>query len=290
MGTDRNWYEVLRVHPQAPPELIKRSFQILAQHGHPDSGGDGTIDMQDLTTARDILLNPARRKAFDEELAAREQAERRQQEAAQPQFEETVDEEVVDDWGQEEAWVPQASQTQPPPQQEQQYQPTWQPEPEQQYQPTWQQPQQEQHYQPTWQQTPQQPEYSPAYGQQFSYAPAPGGHRADRDDLFGRSSRARISGIVLLIASALPIVLGQLTRSGIDDAIFLLVLLGIGLLIGRSYIEGRKTWPFFLWVALSVVFTLSTAAGSIFAALFFGTWTVAYLTSVLTRRADFVRR
>lgn len=275
MAIDRNWYEVLHVSPTAPPELIKKSFQVLAQHGHPDKGGDG-IDMQDLTLARDILLDPARRKAFDDQLAAEAAAEAersRQESARQPRPEEPVVEEVIDDWGQEEAWVP-GTGAQPPPPHEPQYQPTWQPE---------QGPPGPGSYYA--QQPP--PQHGSPYGQQFAYTPTPVARRAGKEDLVGLSRRARVSGIVLLVASALPIVLGQLTGAGIDDAIFLLVLLGLGLLAGRSFVEGRKTWPFVVWVVLSVIFTLSMTQASLFSGIFFGVWTGAYIVSVLSRRSDF---
>lgn len=275
MATERNWYEVLRVHPQAPPELIKKSFQVLAQTWHPDKGGDGTVDMQDLTMARDILLDPDRRKAFDAHLAAKADAERRQHETTEPHVEEIVEQEVVDDWGQEEAWVPHTNTTAAPPS-EPHYPPTWHPTDPDQH-----------GYNPNISEQTGQQGYVSPYQQQFTYVSTPRSQGATREDLFGRSTRARISGVVLLIVSALPIVLGLLSGSGISSAMFLLTLLGVSVWIGRSYVEGRKTWPFMLWVALSVIFTLGTANTSTWAGLFFGVWTVAYLVSVLSRRADF---
>ncbi|WP_109471706.1 J domain-containing protein [Ornithinimicrobium cavernae] len=102
MAPDPNWYEVLRVHPSALPEQIRRSYTILAQHGHPDSGGAGA-DMQQLRQARDVLLDPERRRAYDAQLRAQTQT-------GQPEAAGVPTHAQRDEWGQESVWVP------PPPQ------------------------------------------------------------------------------------------------------------------------------------------------------------------------------
>lgn len=67
-----NWYEVLGVQPTAKTDDLARVFQLLSARFKPDNKetGDGRR-LQELKTAYDVLSNPERRKAFDQELKQR---------------------------------------------------------------------------------------------------------------------------------------------------------------------------------------------------------------------------
>jgi curved DNA-binding protein CbpA len=59
-----NPYEILGVDRDASIDDIKRAYRQNAMKMHPDHGGSEE-DMKRLTEARDILVDPARRKRFD---------------------------------------------------------------------------------------------------------------------------------------------------------------------------------------------------------------------------------
>lgn len=66
----RTLYQDLQVDPEADPEVIEAAFKRLALKHHPDRsstpGSDGR--MRSLIVARDILLDPVRRRAYDASL------------------------------------------------------------------------------------------------------------------------------------------------------------------------------------------------------------------------------
>ncbi len=66
-------YKLLQVDPQADAEIIQVAYRKLAQRYHPDiaAGPESARRMADLNAARDLLLDPARRAAFDRSRDAR---------------------------------------------------------------------------------------------------------------------------------------------------------------------------------------------------------------------------
>ncbi|MEB3150217.1 MAG: J domain-containing protein [Sphaerospermopsis sp.] len=59
-----NPYDVLGVSSDASPEEIKSKYKSLAQHHHPDKGGDEET-FKRIKTAYEILIDPVRRKQYD---------------------------------------------------------------------------------------------------------------------------------------------------------------------------------------------------------------------------------
>ena len=67
--TEANYYELLGVTRNAPPEVIRAAYKALAQKYHPDKNpGDAEASrvMADLNKAAETLLDPERRQAYDE--------------------------------------------------------------------------------------------------------------------------------------------------------------------------------------------------------------------------------
>jgi curved DNA-binding protein CbpA len=64
-----NWYEVLGVAHDANDEVFKRVFHLVATRFHPDNQESGDLDrFLKVKAAFEVLTDPQRRKAFDEEL------------------------------------------------------------------------------------------------------------------------------------------------------------------------------------------------------------------------------
>jgi DnaJ-domain-containing protein 1 len=64
-------YELLEVSPRASVEVIRKAYQALALKYHPDRQPEDRKDeaeklMSKLNIARDTLLDPERRKAYDQ--------------------------------------------------------------------------------------------------------------------------------------------------------------------------------------------------------------------------------
>lgn len=59
-----NPYQILDVEPTATPEQITKAYRRRAAKIHPDAGGEGEKFLA-LVKARDILLNPIARDAYD---------------------------------------------------------------------------------------------------------------------------------------------------------------------------------------------------------------------------------
>lgn len=57
-------YEVLQVHRQAEPEVIRAAYRALARKYHPDFGGE-PVRMIAITEAWAVLSNSERRAAYD---------------------------------------------------------------------------------------------------------------------------------------------------------------------------------------------------------------------------------
>lgn len=64
-------YRLLQVHPEADAEIIQVAYRKLAQRYHPDvaPGPEAARRMAELNAARDLLLDPAARSAYDRERA-----------------------------------------------------------------------------------------------------------------------------------------------------------------------------------------------------------------------------
>jgi curved DNA-binding protein CbpA len=64
-----HYYGRLKVAPDAPPEVIRAAYKVLAQKYHPDRH-QGSVRHQIVLTAlnkaQDVLLDPARRAAHDQ--------------------------------------------------------------------------------------------------------------------------------------------------------------------------------------------------------------------------------
>jgi len=67
--TAANHYETLGVGRDATAEDIRIAYRALAQRAHPDKDGGSLEHMQAINAARETLLDPARRAAYDDELA-----------------------------------------------------------------------------------------------------------------------------------------------------------------------------------------------------------------------------
>jgi hypothetical protein len=77
MSTDRDYYRILHVQPDAPTEIILASYRTLMQRlrNHPDLGGDHEHAIL-LNEAHAVLSDPERRAAYDlQREAARAAAE-----------------------------------------------------------------------------------------------------------------------------------------------------------------------------------------------------------------------
>ncbi|RMF98929.1 MAG: hypothetical protein D6727_01615 [Gammaproteobacteria bacterium] len=79
----RNYYRILHVQPDAPPEIIKSSYRTLMQRlkMHPDLGGDHW-NAALINEAYAVLIDPAKRAAYD---AGLEQATARRPATAEAQ-------------------------------------------------------------------------------------------------------------------------------------------------------------------------------------------------------------
>ncbi len=64
-------YKLLQVDPEADVEIIQVAYRKLAQRYHPDvaQGPEAARRMADLNAARDLLLDPAARAAYDRDRA-----------------------------------------------------------------------------------------------------------------------------------------------------------------------------------------------------------------------------
>ena len=75
-----NLYEILHVSQDAPEEIIKLAYKGLAQKYHPDryKGNDANEIMVKIREAYETLIDPIKRKNYDQFLAAQAQRKRQQ--------------------------------------------------------------------------------------------------------------------------------------------------------------------------------------------------------------------
>lgn len=66
MKSERDYYQILHVHPEAPREIIKSSYRTLMQRMrmHPDLGGDNE-SAAIINEAYAVLMEPSQREAYD---------------------------------------------------------------------------------------------------------------------------------------------------------------------------------------------------------------------------------
>jgi len=76
--TGRTLYQVLQVDPDAEPEVIEAAFKRLALKYHPDrsSAPDAADRMRELIAAKEVLSDPARRRAYDASIGIERKAPR----------------------------------------------------------------------------------------------------------------------------------------------------------------------------------------------------------------------
>lgn len=83
-----DYYSVLSVSPQAPQGEIKRSYRRLARKYHPDLNQQALDQhIKLLNEAYDILGNPAKRSAYDQQRLQEEKQRQAAQEALRLQQE-----------------------------------------------------------------------------------------------------------------------------------------------------------------------------------------------------------
>lgn len=75
----RNYYLILGVGADASPDQIKSAYRREAKRLHPDHSGEGSEPFQAIQEAYEVLGDPGRRRAYDDEL---ERERKRAQQAA----------------------------------------------------------------------------------------------------------------------------------------------------------------------------------------------------------------
>jgi DnaJ-class molecular chaperone len=87
---EKNYYKILQIDPSAEPEIVQAAYKRLALKYHPDTSSfsDATRRMQEINEAYDVLRDPLKRAAFDQQFTDRAQQPIRASEH-QPQQETT---------------------------------------------------------------------------------------------------------------------------------------------------------------------------------------------------------
>ncbi len=69
MTSERDYYKVLQVDPQADPDVITAAFRTLARRLHPDKDITGVheVRMAELNRAYGVLRDPDKRQQYDSE-------------------------------------------------------------------------------------------------------------------------------------------------------------------------------------------------------------------------------
>ena len=78
MRNTDDWYEILQVHESAEPEVIEAAYKRLVRKYHPDvsASPNATELMQRLNQAYEVLRDPRKRAAYDQQRWGTRQAER----------------------------------------------------------------------------------------------------------------------------------------------------------------------------------------------------------------------
>ena len=75
LGNGVDYYEVLQVSRRADADTIRRVYHLMAQRYHPDNTETGNDELfRQIVKANEVLSDPARRAAFDLQLASHDQA------------------------------------------------------------------------------------------------------------------------------------------------------------------------------------------------------------------------
>jgi hypothetical protein len=75
LGNGIDYYEALQVSRRADTDTIRRVFHLMAQRYHPDNLETGNQELfRQMVQANEVLSDPARRAAFDIQLASHDQA------------------------------------------------------------------------------------------------------------------------------------------------------------------------------------------------------------------------
>jgi hypothetical protein len=75
LGNGVDHYEVLQVSRRADADAIRRVYHLMAQRYHPDNRETGSEELfRQIVKANEVLSDPARRAAFDLQLASHDQA------------------------------------------------------------------------------------------------------------------------------------------------------------------------------------------------------------------------
>jgi DnaJ domain/PilZ domain len=75
LGNSVDYYEVLQVSRRADTETIRRVFHLMAQRYHPDNLETGDPELfRQMVQSHEVLSDPARRAAFDVQLASHDRA------------------------------------------------------------------------------------------------------------------------------------------------------------------------------------------------------------------------
>ncbi|HTM14143.1 MAG TPA: DnaJ domain-containing protein [Bryobacteraceae bacterium] len=75
LGNGVDYYEALQVGRRADADTIRRVFHLMAQRYHPDNRETGNEELfRQIVKAHEVLSDPARRAAFDIQLASHDQA------------------------------------------------------------------------------------------------------------------------------------------------------------------------------------------------------------------------
>lgn len=75
LGNGADHYETLQVSRRADGETIRRVYHLMAQRYHPDNHETGSDELfRQVVKAYEVLSDPARRAAFDVQLASHDQA------------------------------------------------------------------------------------------------------------------------------------------------------------------------------------------------------------------------
>jgi hypothetical protein len=75
LGNGVDYYEALQVSRRADADTIRRVYHLMAQRYHPDNRETGNDELfRQIAKANEVLSDPARRAAFDLQLASHDQA------------------------------------------------------------------------------------------------------------------------------------------------------------------------------------------------------------------------
>lgn len=111
-------YDVLGVSPAAPPEVIRASYHALMRRAHPDASESDADLARRLNEARDVLMSPQRRAAYDrslEEATGREEMDAEDTPVEEPAWGAEVPWHAHEMSGEEDGWPRRDSVAQDPP-------------------------------------------------------------------------------------------------------------------------------------------------------------------------------